>query len=192
MKTRGVDPHGLRDRRRQEPPSPGRGVSRLPASVVFHAAAYKHVPLMEETNAWEAVQNNSLGTWRARTGRHRTWRREVRARLHRQGGQSDQRDGREQAARRNALPRAAQRANTQFVAVRFGNVLGSTGSVIPKFHKQIAEGGPVTVTHPEIRRYLHVDSRSRAARPASRLDGPRRGDVRARHGRAGKDRRPRA
>jgi FlaA1/EpsC-like NDP-sugar epimerase len=77
-------------------------------TIVYHAAAYKHVPLME-THVFEAVENNVLGTYNGRT---------------------------------------------RYVAVRFGNVLGSNGSVIPIFKKQIAAGGPVTVTHPEMRRFF--------------------------------------
>ena len=75
--------------------------------IVFHAAAYKHVPLMEQDNAWEAIQNNVLGTWRVAEAA--AWGGEIRARLHRQGGQPDQRDGREQAPGGNRLPGTAGR-----------------------------------------------------------------------------------
>jgi hypothetical protein len=109
--------------------------------VVFHAAAYKHVPLMEEDNAWQAVRNNVLGTLRGRAPRRCGRVEKVRADLHRQGGQPDQRDGRHQAPGRDAcvpVARAGAAAPTQFVIVRFGNVLGSTGSVIPRSSEQIA------------------------------------------------------
>ncbi len=82
-------------------------------SVVFHAAAYKHVPLMEEVNAWEAVQNNVLGTYTLASAAVAPRRGEVRAHLHRQGGQSDQRDGRQQAPGRDGVPGAADRERTR-------------------------------------------------------------------------------
>jgi FlaA1/EpsC-like NDP-sugar epimerase len=131
----------------------GRVFERLRPEVVFHAAAHKHVPLME-WNPTEALANNFLGTRNVLTASHAVGvERFVMISTDKAVNPTSVMGASKRAAELLVLD-AARQTGLPYVAVRFGNVLGSRGSVVPIFKRQIAEGGPVTVSHPDMKRFF--------------------------------------
>jgi FlaA1/EpsC-like NDP-sugar epimerase len=124
--------------------------------VVLHAGAYKHVPMMEHFNVVEALQNNAYGTYQiasaCQAARVPTF---VLVSTDKAVNPTNVMGASKRLA--ELICQGLQnheKSTTRFITVRFGNVLGSSGSVIPKFREQIAHGGPITITHPEITRYF--------------------------------------
>ena len=121
--------------------------------IIYHAASHKHVPLMEDSPN-EAIKNNVLGTYNmVRMADKWNVKRFVQISTDKAVNPTNIM-GASKRICEMIIQTYNKESNTEYVAVRFGNVLGSNGSVIPLFKKQIAEGGPVTVTHPEIIRYF--------------------------------------
>lgn len=129
-------------------------IAEYQPSVVFHAAAFKHVPLLEN-NALEALRNNALGSAIvAQAAGEAGVAKFVQVSTDKTVNPTNVMGASKRVAEKLCLGIARRYPDTDYVIVRFGNVLASAGSVIPLFEQQIREGGPVTVTHPEVKRYF--------------------------------------
>jgi len=122
--------------------------------TIFHAAAYKHVPLMEHNNVAECIRNNVMGTYvLAREAKKTNVGKFILISSDKAVNPTNVM-GATKRMSEMVCQSVQEKTGTLFAIVRFGNVIGSSGSVIPKFRKQIQQGGPITVTHPEIIRYF--------------------------------------